>query len=92
MQLLSLSAKHIEGVVCFLLWVYVDLYDPANGQDTSPLLQTVLTVRVDQIDKLGKCQRPATMATSSHTTTRLMMVLVLMVMMGEVGTRVRAVG
>ena len=72
--------------------MYVDLYDPAHGQDTPPLLQTVLTVRVDRIGKLGKCQRPVTMATSSHTTTGLMMVLVLMVVMGEVGTRVRAVG
>ena len=77
-------AKHIEGVVGFLLGVYVDLYDPTNGQDTPPLLQTILAVRVNGIGKLRKCQRPVTMATRSHMTTRLMMV-------GEVATRMGAV-
>ena len=79
------SAKHIERIVYFLLWVDVDLYDPANGQDTPPLLQTILTVRVNGIGKFWKCQRPVTMATSSHMTTRV-------VMMREIGTRVGAVG
>ena len=68
--------------------MYVDLYDPTNGQDTPPLLQAILTVRVNGIGKLWKCQRPVTMATGSHVTTGLMMVVV---MVGEVATRVRAV-
>jgi hypothetical protein len=86
-----LLAEHIERVICFLLGVYVDLYDPTNGQDTPPLLQTILTVGVNGIGKLGKCQRPVTTATGCHMTTGLVM-LMMMIVVGEIATRVRAVG
>ena len=66
--------------------MYIDLYDSTNGQDTPPFFQTVLGVRVNRIGKFWKCQGLVTMATNGCVTTGLM------VWMGEVGTRVRAVG
>ena len=85
----QLSTKYIEGVVRLFLGVYVDLDDPTNGQDTPPFLQTILAVGVNWIGKFRKCWRPATMATDGHVTSGL---ILLLVVVGKVSTRMRAVG